>query len=151
MLNFKRHCAHTHTHRHGAIPLCRPPTRTPTHALCICSSRSLLLKKLCSVSMLMYWQSILVQNEASLMNPNSPGTGGIRSQALAAVTLQKLQFDCNEFFPPSAALFFPHFPNVSFLRRLLIQINTFLFCRYLAPKYALPCSLPYLSEGNEFV
>lgn len=75
-----------HTDTHIIIPLTWPPTHTPVHP------HTLLLKKGCSMSMLMCWQWFPLQREAVLLNPNSPGTERILSSALTAVVLQHCYF-----------------------------------------------------------
>lgn len=68
-------CTHEPTHTSLSHSPGHPHTPTCPHTL--------LLKKGCSMSMLMCWQWFMLQREAVLLNPNSPGTERIVSSNTA--------------------------------------------------------------------
>lgn len=77
-------CTHEPTHTSLSHSPGHPHTPTRPHTL--------LLKKGCSMSMLMCWQWFMLQREAVLLNPNSPGTERILRSALTSVVLQHCYF-----------------------------------------------------------
>lgn len=80
------HTQCTHEPTHTSLSHSPGHPHTPTHP------HTLLLKKGCSMSMLMCWQWFMLQREAVLLNPNSPGTERKVSSALTAVVLQHCYF-----------------------------------------------------------
>lgn len=128
--HIKVHAQCTHAPPHTVIPLTQPPAHTPAHTL-FCSLLSItLLKKLRSMGMLMCWQRFLLQSEAVLSNPNSPGTERILSQALTAVMLQHRYFNNFLSHPLAHPLctslpLLSHFPNLYSLSTSLSNLIHF--------------------------
>lgn len=105
-------------HKRPHAPSSHSPRRPPTHPTLthfVLVTLTLLLKKLCSMGMLICWQWFLLQwvTDAVLFNPNSPGTKKILSQALTAVMLQHSFF--NNF--PSHPLAHPLCTSLPLLSR----------------------------------
>lgn len=102
---------HEPTHRHTY----HYPTHLATHTHTPTHTHTLLLKKGCSMSMLMCWQWFVLQREAVLLNPNSPGTERILSSALTAVVLQHCYFllsshsSCSSFLSSQSYKLHLHF------------------------------------------
>lgn len=116
------HSAHMHPRTLKTHSPSSPPTHPLTHFVFLTLTRYItFLKKLCSMSMLMCWQWFLLHREAVLLNPNSPGTERILSQALTAVMLQHFFFN-NFLSHPLLILFASLFPSLPLLSHFLISI-----------------------------